>query len=143
MLHPYSLAMQPRLCWLNAAQARAGTCSSSSPAPPLSNLPPRTEVFPTFGMGEENDAFFFLGLGVFFVFPQPLWSSPVYFFSSWLHALAKCFPVVFLLADLVELPGLFTMWLLYFDRCSDLGYIFLTFFPPLPYLIIHCSAANE
>lgn len=41
---------------------------------------------------------------MFFVFPQPLWSSPVYFFSSWLHALAKCFPVVFLIADLVELP---------------------------------------
>lgn len=37
--------------------------------------------------------FFFQFGGVFCISPQPLWSSPAYFFFPSLHAPAKCFPV--------------------------------------------------
>lgn len=108
MLHPFSVAVQPRLCRPNAAQAWAGTCSSSSalaPAPPVNhgqNTNP--EVFPAFGMREEKKFFFFFeffflfkfffsSLGVFFVFTPNLSGPLLHFFFSSLHAPAKCFPV--------------------------------------------------
>lgn len=82
------------------AQARAGTCSSSArsststePPPPKKPKNQKTpEVSPTLGMREDKMifffSFFFFGLGVlFYISPQPLWSSPVYFF------LPRCTPL--------------------------------------------------
>lgn len=61
----------------------------------------------------------FLVWGCFLYFPQPLWSSPAYFFF-FVARPCKMFPCVFIIADLVELlDRLPSVWLLYFDRCSD------------------------